>query len=32
MYLNFGFVPYLMAETCTEGWLLMEQVLNRKIL
>ncbi|MEF3330954.1 GNAT family N-acetyltransferase [Oceanobacillus oncorhynchi] len=32
MYLNYGFEPYLMEPTCEEGWRLMEQKLERKIL
>ncbi|MBO0779295.1 MAG: GNAT family N-acetyltransferase [Ktedonobacteraceae bacterium] len=32
LYLNFGFVPYPVRESCEEGWRLMEQVLQRKIL
>jgi ribosomal protein S18 acetylase RimI-like enzyme len=32
LYLSFGFVPYLVNESSQEGWLLMEQVLKRKIL
>jgi GNAT superfamily N-acetyltransferase len=32
LYLSFGFVPYLSHNSCQEGWLLMEQVLQRKIL
>ncbi len=32
LYLNFGFVPYFMHETCQEGWSLMEQALGRQIL
>jgi ribosomal protein S18 acetylase RimI-like enzyme len=32
LYLNFGFVPFLGSDVSREGWLLMEQVLQRKIL
>jgi len=32
LYLNFGFVPYLNHNPSREGWLLMEHVLQRKIL
>jgi len=32
LYLSFGFVPYLRDDSDKEGWLLMEQVLHRKIL
>jgi GNAT superfamily N-acetyltransferase len=32
LYLSFGFVPYLNHDSSKEGWLLMEQVLQRKIL
>lgn len=32
LYLNFGFVPFLSSDSSKEGWLLMEQVLQRKIL
>lgn len=32
LYLNFGFVPYLCDASSEEGWLLMEQILQRKIL
>lgn len=32
LYLSYGFVPYLTDESSQEGWSLMEQVLQRKIL
>jgi GNAT superfamily N-acetyltransferase len=32
LYLSFGFSPYLGADSGTEGWLLLEEVLHRKIL
>jgi len=32
LYLSFGFTPYLGAESATEGWVLLEEVLHRKIL
>jgi len=32
LYLNFGFVPSLVRESCQEGWLLMEHILKRQIL
>lgn len=32
LYLSFGFVPYLGNDSSIEGWLLMEQILQRKIL
>lgn len=32
LYLSFGFVPYLSDASSKEGWLLMEQILQRRIL
>ncbi|MDD4043659.1 MAG: GNAT family N-acetyltransferase [Anaerolineaceae bacterium] len=32
LYLNFGFAPYLTNQTDIEAWVLMEEVLDRKIL
>jgi GNAT superfamily N-acetyltransferase len=32
LYLNFGFAPSFSSDTSKEGWLLMEQMLHRKIL
>jgi len=32
LYLDFGFEPYPVRDSCREGWELMEQVLKRKIL
>jgi hypothetical protein len=32
LYFSFGFVPYLSNDSSKEGWLLMEHVLQRKIL
>jgi ribosomal protein S18 acetylase RimI-like enzyme len=32
LYLSFGFVPYLSNDSSKEGWLLMEHILQRKIL
>lgn len=32
LYLSLGFAPYLLRDTCPEGWSLMEQTLQRKIL
>jgi len=31
MYLNYGFEPYITKPECLEGWRLLEEVLNRKI-
>lgn len=32
MYLAYGFVPYFMSESCQEGWSLIEQALERKLI
>jgi GNAT superfamily N-acetyltransferase len=32
LYLSFGFTPYLGADSSTEGWVLLEEALHRKIL
>ncbi|KIL42281.1 hypothetical protein SD70_01795 [Gordoniibacillus kamchatkensis] len=32
MYLNYGFEPFIKEPQCVEGWKLLENVLNRKIL
>lgn len=32
LYLDFGFVPRLVSDSCRDGWRLMEQVLRRRIL
>ena len=32
LYLDFGFVPYLLAASCEEGWRLTEAALRRPIL
>jgi ribosomal protein S18 acetylase RimI-like enzyme len=32
LYLNFGFMSYLGNDSGKEGWVLMEQILHRKIL
>lgn len=32
MYLQFGFEPWMIKETCREGWIMMEKWLQRRLL
>lgn len=32
MYLQFGFEPWVVEESCREGWAMMEELLQRKLL